>query len=708
MSDGMEGLNGPVTLEIVDDVAVVTIDSPPLNTLSFSVRKGMLDATMAAEANPDAKVIVFVCEGRSFIAGADISEFGKPRQPPATADVIRLFETSKKPVIAAIHGTALGGGFEFAMGCHYRVALASAKVGLPEVNLGIIPGGGGTQRMPRLVGAKVALDLILSGRHVGAKEACELGLIDQVSDLGDARSAGLAFARHVIDTGMPPRSTRDINDRIEADRAHPEIFEAARASQKQRARGQVAPFRVIEAVQAALNLPFDQGLALERDLFLECMDTPQRKALVHAFLAERKAAKIPDAEGAAARSIEMIGIVGGGTMGAGIAVSAIDAGLNVVMIERDAESLRKARQNIERVYERAISKGRMSVADRDALLEKRYRGSPDFGALSNADVIIEAVFEDMDVKKAVFHELDEVAKPGAVLATNTSRMDINEIGGATSRPRDVIGLHFFSPANVMRLVEVIVADASAPETIATATALSRKLGKVGVRSGVCDGFIGNRMMSFYKKASEYLVLDGVSPYDLDRAVTKFGFPMGPHQVSDLAGLDIGWASRKRLAPTRDPRERYVAVADRICERGWFGQKTGRGFYIYDEQSPRGRPNPDVLEIIDAERAANGVTPRSFSDEEIVRRMVSILINEGANVLHDKIALRPLDIDVTFLLGFGFPRWRGGPMFYADSLGLDTVLETIRANTAEDAFFWSPSSLLEDLVRENRTFESLNS
>ncbi|WP_319824025.1 3-hydroxyacyl-CoA dehydrogenase NAD-binding domain-containing protein [Thalassovita sp.] len=708
MSDRIEGQAGPVTLEMVGDIAVVTIDSPPMNTLSFPVRKGMLDATTAAQANPDARAILFVCNGRSFIAGAEISEFGKPRQPPATADVIRLFEASQKPVIAAIHGTALGGGFEFAMGCHYRVALGSAKVGLPEVNLGIIPGGGGTQRMPRLVGAKVALDLILSGRHVAAPEACALGLIDEVFDLPDARSAGLAFARHVIDTGMPPRSTRDITERLEADRAHPEIFETARASLQRRARGQIAPYRIVDAVQASLDRPFDDGLAYERELFLECMDTPQRKALVHAFFAERKAAKIPDAEGATARPVNTIGIVGGGTMGAGIAVSAIDAGLDVVMIERDDESLQKARQNIERVYKRAITKGRMTQAERDTLLQRRYRSSADYGALSDADVIIEAVFEDMDVKKAVFRELDKVAKPGAVLATNTSRMDINEIGGVTSRPQDVIGLHFFSPANIMRLVEVIVGDASAPKTIATATVLSKKLGKVGVRSGVCDGFIGNRMMSFYKKASEYLVLDGVSPYDLDRAVTGFGFPMGPHQVSDLAGLDIGWASRKRLAPTRDPRERYVAIADRICEQGWFGQKSGRGFYIYDEESPRGRPNPDVLDIIDAERTANGITPRHFSDEEIVQRMVSILINEGANVLHDKIALRPLDIDVTFLLGFGFPRWRGGPMFYADSIGLETVLNTIRANTAEDPFFWSPSPLLVDLVQQNRTFESLNS
>lgn len=697
----------PVSVEIIEGIALVTIDSPPLNTLSTPVRRGLLDAVQTAESDPSVRAIVFVCEGRSFIAGAEISEFGKPRQPPVTAEVVKILEAARHPVIAVLHGTALGGGLEFAMGCHYRVALSGTKLGLPEVKLGILPGGGGTQRMPRLAGAAAALDLMLSGRQISAQEGLQLGLIDEITAESSPREAGLAYARKIIAANLPPRPTRGRDDRLAQDRAQPEIFTAALAKLEKTARGLVSPFRIVEAVRAALELPFDEGLAVERKLFTECMETPQRKGLVHAFFAERKVAKIPGLDSTAAQPISTVGIIGGGTMGAGIAVACLDAGLGVVLIERDAESLAGARKNLLRIYDRAIAKGRMTEAERDALLAARYLGSDDYAALASADVVIEAVFEDMAAKKAVFAQLDKVAKPGAVLATNTSRMDVNEIASATTRPEDVVGLHFFSPANVMRLVEVIVGAQTRPETIATSFALVKRLGKVGVRSGVCDGFIGNRMSSQYKKAADYLVLAGVSPYELDRAVVEFGYPMGPYQMGDLAGLDIAWSSRKRLAATRDPRERYVAIADRICEQGWFGQKTGRGYYIYDKESPKGRPNPDIDAIVAAERAAHGVTPRSFSAEDIVRRMMAILINEGANVLHDGIALRPLDIDVTLMLGFGFPRWHGGPMHYADTVGLATILHEIEANSVEDPYFWTPSPLLVELVRDGRSFESLN-
>ena len=459
-------------------------------------------------------------------------------------------------------------------------------------------------------------------------------------------------------------------------------------------------------MQAAVQLPFDEGLARERALFIECLDSPQRAGLIHAFFAEREVAKVPEAQAAQPRPVASVAVIGGGTMGAGIAVAALDAGLPVTMIERDAESIARGRANVEKVYNGLVAKGRMTEAAKAAVMA-RYTGSTNYADIAQVDLVIEAVFEDIEVKKAVFRELDRVCKPGAVLATNTSYLDIDAIAASTSRPQDVIGLHFFSPANIMKLLEIVVPAKVAADVVATAFELAKKLKKVPVRAGVCDGFIGNRILAVYKQAADYIMEDGASPYEIDAAVRGFGFAMGPFQVTDLAGGDIGWATRKRRAATRDPKARYVEIADRICERGWFGQKTGRGFYLYPEGARVGQPDPEVLAIVDAERAKKGITPRSFSADDIMRRYMAAMVNEGAKVVAEGIALRPLDVDVTFVAGYGFPRHRGGPMKWADMTGLDKVLADIQAFAKEDPLFWKPAPLLEQLVAEGRNFDSLN-
>jgi 3-hydroxyacyl-CoA dehydrogenase len=501
------------------------------------------------------------------------------------------------------------------------------------------------------------------------------------------------------------RRTRDataLNDRA----ASLAVVATARAETEKKSRGLFSPLKIVDAVEAAITLPFEDGLRRERQLFLECLDSPQRAGLVHAFFAEREVLKAPETRDARPRALNAIGVVGGGTMGAGIAVAVLDAGLPVTMIERDEASLGRGRAHIEKVYDGLITKGRMS-AEKKAQLMARWTGSTSYDALADADLVIEAVFEDLSVKQAVFGELDRVCKPGAVLATNTSYLDIDAIAASISRPADVIGLHFFSPANIMKLLEVVVPKAVSADVVATAFELAKKLRKTPVRAGVCDGFIGNRILAVYRSAADAMMEDGASPYQIDAAVRAFGFPMGPFQVVDLAGGDIGWAARKRRAATRNPAARYVQIADRLCERGWFGQKTGRGFYLYPEGSRSGQPDPEVKAIIDAERVRAGVTPREFSDDEIIRRYMAAMINEGANVVHERIALRPLDVDVTFLYGYGFPRYRGGPMKYADMVGLPRILADIREFAKEDPLFWRASPLLIDLVERGADFASVN-
>jgi len=693
-----------VTTALHGDVLVVTIDNPPVNALGAAVRQGLLAAMQQAQADAAVAAVLLVGAGKAFIAGADIREFGKPPVPPALPEVCRAIEGSDKPVVAVLHGAALGGGLEVALSAHYRLALPAATVGLPEVNLGLLPGSGGTQRAPRLMGVQAATAMMLSGQHLKAQAALQAGLVDKLVEGADAQAAGLAYVRELLTAKAPVRRTRDLA--IAEPQAALAWLEEQKAETAKKARGLFSPLKIIECVQAAVQLPFDEGLARERALFIECLDSPQRAGLIHAFFAEREVAKVPEAQAAQPRPVASIAVIGGGTMGAGIAVAALDAGLPVTMIERDAESIARGRANVEKVYNGLVAKGRMTEAAKAAVMA-RYTGSTNYADIAQVDLVIEAVFEDIEVKKAVFRELDRVCKPGAVLATNTSYLDIDAIAASTSRPQDVIGLHFFSPANIMKLLEIVVPAKVAADVVATAFELAKKLKKVPVRAGVCDGFIGNRILAVYKQAADYLMEDGASPYEIDAAVRGFGFAMGPFQVTDLAGGDIGWATRKRRAATRDPKARYVEIADRICERGWFGQKTGRGFYLYPEGARVGQPDPEVLAIVDAERAKKGITPRSFSADEIMRRYMAAMVNEGAKVVAEGIALRPLDVDVTFVAGYGFPRHRGGPMKWADMTGLPKVLADIQAFAKEDPLFWKPAPLLEQLVAEGRNFDSLN-
>ncbi|MBD8563092.1 enoyl-CoA hydratase/isomerase family protein [Oxalobacteraceae sp. CFBP 8763] len=703
------GATGPVAHAMHGDILVVTIDNPPVNALGVDVRRGLVEAIAAAEGDAAVKAVLITGSGKTFIGGADIREFGKPPMTPFLPDVCNGIEACSKPVIAVIHGAALGGGLEIALAAHYRLALPAAKLGLPEVALGLLPGAGGTQRTPRLIGAAAALDLMLSGRHAGAAEAAKLGLVDRVVDGADPLAAGLAYAQELVQGGAPVRRTRDAAQLADT-AAQRAAIDSARAETAKKSRGLFSPLKIVDAVQGALELPFDEGQALERKLFLECLDSPQRAGLVHAFFAERETARAPETRSAKPRPINSIGIIGGGTMGAGIAVAVLDAGLPVTMIERDDEALARGRKHVDKVYDGLIAKGRITPDAKDATMA-RFNGSTSYDALAKADLVIEAVFEDMAVKHAVFAELDRVCKPGAVLATNTSYLDIDAIAAAIARPQDVVGLHFFSPANIMKLLEIVVPAKVSDDVVATAFDLAKKLRKVPVRAGVCDGFIGNRILAVYGQAAHAMMEDGASPYQIDKALRDFGYPMGPFQVSDLAGGDIGWATRKRRAPTRDPRARYVQIADRLCERGWFGQKTGRGYYLYPDGARVGTPDPEVEAIIEAERARagalSGKAPRSFSDAEIVRRYLAAMINEGANVVHQKIALRPLDVDVTFVHGYGFPRYRGGPMHYADTVGLPTILADIREFAKEDPLFWQPSPLLVELVDKGANFASLN-
>ncbi len=694
-------VSNPVLMEVVDDIAVIAIANPPVNALSHAVRGG-LDAAFAEIARrDDVKAVVIYGADRTFIAGADIREFGKPPQEPFLPDLINRIEACTVPVVAALHGTALGGGLEVALGAHYRVAVPNARFGLPEVTLGILPGAGGTQRLPRLAGVEFALEAITSGRQISADEALKTGVIDRISDTSDVREMGLTYARELVASGATPRRTSELSPAPVA----AEVFDAARTRLAKKARGQLAPQNCIKAVEGATRLSFAEGLANERALFQELMESDQRAALIHAFFAERQVAKVPEIKDVAPRTIDQIGVIGGGTMGAGIAVSALLAGLQVTLIERDADAVARAEVNVSKTLQGSVKRGKLSQEKYDAIMGGTFRASDDYATLAEADVVIEAVFESMEVKKDVFTKLDAICKPGAVLASNTSYLDVNEIAAMTSRPEDVIGLHFFSPAHVMRLLEIVVADKTAPEVTATGFALAKRLKKVAVRAGVCDGFIGNRILSHYRKAGDGAVLAGASPFEVDRALVNFGLAMGPYAVSDLAGLDIGWATRKRLAPTRDPREVYAEFADRLCEAGHFGRKTGKGFYVYGEEGQV--PNDEVLEHIATERAAKGIAAREISEQEIVDRYMAAMVNEAARVVEEGIALRPLDVDVTLLNGYGFPRWRGGPMQYADTVGLDKILADIERFAQEDDFLWQPASLLKRLVAEGKTFADLN-
>jgi 3-hydroxyacyl-CoA dehydrogenase len=689
----MAAINSVTDLSIEGEVALVTINSPPVNVLSQPVRDGLKRGVEAAEANSAVKAIVIICDGRTFIAGADISEFGKPFAPPPLPEALDAMENASKPVIAALHGTALGGGFEVALTAHYRIAVPSAKCGLPEIKLGIIPGAGGTQRLPRLIGPEKALDVILSGVPFGAREAKEWGVVDELAEEGKLRESAIAYARRLIAEKAPLKKVRDRSDKLEPARAHPEIFEAIRKANARKFRGFEAWEKAIESVKNAVDLPFDEGMAKERALFAALVVTTQSKAQRYVFFAERQAAKVADIPAdTPTRKIAKVGVIGAGTMGGGIAMNFLSAGIPVTIVETSKEALDRGVSIMRRNYENTAKKGRMTMAEVE---ERMGRLSPtlDFNVLADADLVIEAVFEDMDLKKSVFERLDSIAKPGAILASNTSYLDVDAIAAKTKRPEDVLGMHFFSPANVMRLLEIVRGEKTSKSVLATITQLAPKVGKVGVVVGVCHGFVGNRMLAQRQREASKLILEGATPWDVDRVLVDFGLPMGPFAMSDLAGLDIGWSAATSKRST---------IRELLCEEGRRGQKTGAGFYDYDE-ARNAKPAAHVEAIIREFAKSKSVEQRKIGDAEILERCIYPMINEGAKILEEGKAQRASDIDIVWINGYGWPVYRGGPMFYADTIGLKTVLAKLKEFHAKFGDDFKPAALLEKLAAEGGTF-----
>ncbi len=685
-----------VSLERRGRVAVLTVDNPPVNALSHHVRVGLRDGLRQAAADPAAAAIVIACAGRTFIAGADITEFGQPPREPVLWEVLEVIEGSPRPVVAAIHGTALGGGLEVALACHWRVGVRTARLGLPEVKLGLLPGAGGTQRLPRLVGVEKALSMIVSGEPIGGEEAHRLGLLDELVE-GDLTAGAVAFAERVVAENRPLRKVREMEDRIAAARGKPEIFAEFRRSVAKQTRGFRAPESCIKAVEAAVNLPFEQGIARERELFLELLASPESRAQRYFFFAEREAGKIPDVPpDTPAREIRTAAVIGSGTMGGGIAMCFAGAGIPVTVVDVSREALDRGLGVVRKNYEATAAKGRLTKDD----VERRLgliRGTTDLDAVAEADLVIEAVFEEMPIKKEVFARLDKVARPEAVLATNTSTLDVDEIAAATRRPESVIGMHFFSPANVMRLLEVVRGARTAKPTIATAMAIGRKIGKVPVLVGVCYGFVGNRMLHQRGVQAERLLQEGALPAQVDRVLVEFGFPMGPFAMGDLAGLDVGWRIRKGRG-VRSP------VADRLCELGRFGQKTNAGFYRYEPGDRTPRPDPEVERIIQEVSRELGIQRRPISDQEILERLLYPMVNEGAKILEEGKAIRASDIDVIWVYGYGWPVYRGGPMYWADQQGLKAIRDRLldfQQRTRDD--FWRPAGLLTRLADQGRGF-----
>jgi len=673
------------------DVAVIEMDNPPVNALAHGLREGLGRCLDEALGDPSIVAIVLAGAGRLFCGGADLRELGTPANalPPVSRDLRRQMERADKPIVAALHGSALGGGLEMALACHYRVAAPGTQTGLPEVQRGILPGGGGTQRLPRLIGVEAALSTIVWGETFSPARALELGVIDQLIE-GELREGAVAFARQKAAQGGPHPVLAD--QRVSVPDAE-SWFDGVRQQIQSRQRGLVAPLEALECVRAATTLPFEEGLDFERARFQVLIEGPQSRALRHIFFAERESSRIPGLPDAVAtRPVRRIGVVGAGTMGTGIAMSAANAGLPVIQLEMTQAALDRGRAQMTRLYAGTVSKGRLTQAEADRRIAL-VQGTLDFSALADVDLVIEAAFEEMSVKEEVFRKLDAVCKPGAILSSNTSRLDIDRIASFTGRPADVIGLHFFAPANVMRLLEVVRGAASADDVIATSMALGKTLRKLPVLVGNCDGFVGNRMLSCYTREAGFLLEEGASPRQVDQAMVRFGMAMGPFAVGDLSGLDIGWANRKRLAPTRPPHLRYSRVADALCEAGRFGQKTGSGWYRYESGQRTPIDDPAVDAIIERCAAEAGITRRAISDEEVIERTLYALINEGARILEEGMALRASDIDLVYVNGYGFPAWRGGPMHYATEVGIGRVAERIQQFHAEHGEWWTPAPLL---------------
>ena len=688
-------------------IAVIHLDNPPVNALSHAVRQRLVSELTRAEDDPAIRAVILIGSDEFFSAGADVREFNTPKMTadPVLDAVISRFERCEKPTIAAISGTCLGGGFELTLGCHFRVAMAGAKVGLPEVKIGLIPGAGGTQRLPRVAGLETAVNMIVSGEPVAAADLAGSGLFDRIVE-SDLDGAARAFAREIIAQGTP---IRRIRDRPLNDPAHQAFLGFARNMVKAKAGPYPAPLACLDAIEAGLEAAdFDVGKRREREIFLGLLQAVESRALRHVFFAERAAPKIADVPAdTPVRTINSIAVIGAGTMGGGIAMNFLNAGLPVTLLEANQAALDKGVATIRRNYEGSARKGKLTAAE----VEKRMgllTSTVSYDSIRSADLVIEAVFEEIGVKESVFRQLDQVARPGAILATNTSTLDVNRIAAFTSRPADVLGMHFFSPANVMRLLEVVRAEKTAKDALATVMQLARKIRKLAIVAGVCDGFIGNRMLHKYSAQAWYLLEEGCLPAQVDRAMEKFGFAMGPFRVGDLAGNDIGWAIRKRrYAEKADPARPHVA--DRLCELGRFGQKTGAGWYDYRQGDRTPYPNADVERMIVRFSQEMGVTRRQIDDSEIVERLVFSLVNEGARILEEKIAQRASDIDLVYLNGYGFPAWRGGPMFYADTVGLTTVIGAMhRYGRGVHPEPWTPAPLLARLAAAGSTFSSLDS
>lgn len=679
-----------------DGIAVLTLDNPPVNALGHALRAPLFEALQQAKADDAVQAIVITCAGRTFIAGADISEFGKPPKEPSLPDLIAMLESIDKPTVAAIHGTALGGGLELALGCHYRVADKSAMIGLPEVNLGLIPGAGGTVRLPRLVGPEAALKMIVSGKPIDMDEAVRLGAVDRLAET-DLLAEAIAFAREKAASGNAHPHIRARAEKLAVDLAA--FDEAVRAVTK-KARGLTAPHTAAEAVRNAITMEFDAALDRERELFLERRDSAESAAQRHLFFATREATKVPGVgRETEARKIARAGVIGAGTMGAGIAMALANGGIPVTILEMNEDAIARGLAHVEKTYAGSVKRGSIAPEEKEARIA-RISGTTDYADLSDCDIVIEAVFEDMGVKRQVFTALDSVLKPGAILASNTSYLDVNEIAATTKRPQDVVGLHFFSPAHVMKLLEIVRSDETAPEVIKTALTLARKIGKVPVVVGVCNGFVGNRMLAARREQNEDLLLSGATPEQVDRVFTDFGWPMGPFQMVDLAGLDISWKHRQSLGLT-------APIADTLCEAGHFGQKAGRGFYLYEEGSRTPKPDPFVQELIEKKAAELGVERREISADEITERTLYPMINEGAKILEERIAARASDIDVVWVNGYGFPVAKGGPMFWAERFGIRTIVERLEhwhQKTGNPLF--EPAPLLRQLALTGGGFADL--
>ena len=685
----MTSINEVTNLNINDNVAILTLNSPPVNALSANVREGLDKGIKEAIANSNVDAIVLICDGRTFIAGADISEFGKEPKGPSLFEVQEELENSPKPIIAAIHGTALGGGLEVALTCHYRIAVPSAKCGLPEVSLGLLPGAGGTQRLPRLVGVEQALKMVTSGIHLSADKCLKSGLIDKLATENHLLEDSISFAKEIVSENKPLKKVRDIDEKVTAARGNDQLFNDFRNSISRKTRGFLAPEYNIQCIEAAVNKPFDEGIKVERDLFLKLVTGNQSAAQRYFFFSQRQVAKIPDIPKETEKlPIKDVGIIGAGTMGGGIAMNFANAGIPVTIIEQSQEILDKGIGIIRKNYENTASKGRISIDD----VEKRMNlinGDVSINSLAEKDLIIEAVFENMDLKKEIFSKLNNVTKKGAILATNTSGLDINEIASTTDSPQNVIGLHFFSPANVMKLLEIVRGEKTSNEVIATSMTMAKSIGKVAALVGVCPGFVGNRILAQRQREANKLILEGALPWDIDDALFEFGFPMGPFAMSDLAGLDIGWNKENSRGET---------IREKLCENDRFGQKSGKGFYIYDENRKKS-PDPEVEELIISFAQEKQIKRRSISKEEIIERCLYPMINEGFKILEEGMAIRASDIDIIWINGYGWPVYEGGPMFYGNLIGFEKILEWLKKMEEEYGNDFTPSPYLERVVKE---------